>query len=248
MGENLDNKEKIEIKIDNTDSVIGWIGHILELIKEYGPFKIIGATILISFVSIFLYFAFNFTKAFELYDAWRERLHDEKMEQRIELGPKVQSLIDKLTYTVGASRTMVLELHNGNKGNGGLPFAKCTATYESLNLGIPPIAGQYQETNLTLMPFAAKLFANGYYCGNVEELEPIDRALYYRMKSNETEHFAACVIEGVEDKPIAFMFVSFNKIPEDMIIHNCTETRNMIRHISMELAVLLEVSRLMDKK
>ena len=248
MGENLETKEKIEIKIDNTNSVIGWLTQILPLIKEYGPIKILGTTILIAIISILLYFAFNFTKAFEVYDAWKERTHDDKLELRMELGPKVQSLIDKLTYTVGASRSLVLELHNGNTGNGGLPFAKCTATYESLNIGQMPIAGQYQETNLSLMPFANKLFKDGYYCGNVEDLLEIDRALYYKMKSNNTEHFASCVIEGVDNKPIAFLIISFDKTSENIPFHNCSETRDMIRHISMELAVILEVARLMNDK
>lgn len=237
----------ININIDNTDSALGWVERILKLIKEYGPFKIIGATFMVIIVSMLLYFSFNITKAFELYDAWKERAHMDKMELRMEMAPKIQSLTDKLTYGIHASRTIVLELHNGNTGNGGLPFTKCSATYESMNLGVYPIAQQYQEVNLSLMPFANKLFNEGYWCGDCDELQDIDRGLYYKMKSNGCEHFAACVIEGIDNTAIAFMIVSFDQPSIDMSGHDCYYVRENIRHIAMELAVVLEVSRLTDR-
>lgn len=247
MGENKEKKEKIQISIDNTDNVLGWLEKMLFLLKNYGPWKIIGATILILIVSAFLYFMLNFTKVFEIYDAWKERQHDAKMELRMEMAPKIQSLTDKLTYSIDASRTVVLELHNGNTGNGGLPFTKCTATYESLNIGIRPIAQDYQDINITLIPFANKLFNEGYWVGNTDELLAIDKTLYYKMKSNGTEHFAACTIEGVDNKPIAFLIVSFEHKDCEIERHDCKNIRNSIRHVSMELAVFLEVTRIIEE-
>lgn len=239
-------EEKIQINIDNTDSAINWLERILVLLKEYSPWKILGATLLVAIVSIFLYFMFNFNKVFELYDAWEKRQHDKKIELRMEMGPKIQSLIDKLTYSTFASRTVVMELHNGITGSGGLPFTKCTATYESLNIGKRPISDQYQEVNMSLMPFANKLFQEGYWCGDTDELENIDRGLYHKMKSNNTEHFAACMIEGVDNKPIAFMIVSFEDHADSLQNHNCEVTRANIRHIAMELAVILEVTKIVN--
>lgn len=247
VKEKQDGRERIQISIDNTDDALNWLERILALLKEYGPFKIIGATILIVFVSSFLYFMLNFDKTLAIYDAWKDRQHDEKMEIRMQMGPKIQGLIDKLTYGVGASRTVVLELHNGNTGNGGLPFAKCTATYEALNIGKTPVSSQYQDVNLSLMPFANLLFKDGYWCGDVDSIENIDRGLYYKMKSNNTEHFASCVIEGVNNRPIAFMIVSFDQEVAALDKHNCNITRNNIRHIAMELAVILEVTRIINE-
>lgn len=251
MGENKEvnevkeTKERIQISIDNTDSALNWLERLLALLREYGPWKILLATALISIVSGFLYFTLNFTKVFEIYDAWKERQHDEKIELRMELGPKIQSLTDKLTYSLGATRTLVLELHNGNSGTGGLPFTKCTATYESLNIGKHPVGHYYQDFNISLLPFAHTLFKVGYWCGDLSTLEPLDRGLYYKMKGNGAEHFAACVIEGIDNKPIAILMVSYDKSMTDMDKHNCEETRNHIRHVAMELAVVLEVSRIL---
>ena len=245
MGENNYNlnEEKETIVIENTNNVIGWLEKFLKLLKEYGPIKILVSTFLIAFISVFFYFVFNPTKIFEIYDEWKERQHRELMELRMDTAPQIQSVVDKLTYKVGATRTLILEMHNGTTGNGGLPFTKCTATYEGLNINVYPVANQYQEQNLSLIPFATHLFKNGYWCGDTEELLELDRGLYYKMKSNETEHFAACVIEGV-DQALAFMIVSFDTTPDE--IHNCKEVRTYIRHAAMEVAVLLEVSHRME--
>lgn len=56
--------------------------------------------------------------------------------------------------------------------------------------------------------------------------------------SNSTEHFAACVIEGV-DKPLAIMFVSFPVAHPD---HNCDTVRSHINKTALELALLIEMS------
>ena len=248
VTENDSTKERIQINIDNTDDALNWLERLLKLLQEYGPWKILGATCLITVVSAFLYFTLNFNKALEIYDAWKLRQHDIKMELRMEIGPKIQTLIDKLTYRIDATRTVVLEMHNGNTGSGGLPFTKCTATYESLNTGSHPISQQYQDVNMSLMPFIHTLVKNGYWCGDTDELEMIDRGLYYKLKSNNCEHFAACVIEGLENKPIAFLFISFNDKPDSLEHHNCNNVRENIRHIAIELSVILEVSRIINTK
>jgi hypothetical protein len=114
-----------------------------------------------------------------------------------------------------------------------------------MNINVYPIASQYQEQNLSLIPFATHLFKQGYWCGNTTELLDIDRGLYYKMMSNETEHFAACVIEGI-DKPLAFLIVSFKTQPDGT--HDCTYVRENIRHIALEVAVYLEVEQRLKKR
>ena len=233
------NESKEPIVIDNTSNVLSWLEKILNLIKNYGIGKIITGALLIAFLSVVFWFIFNPTRAFEVYDEWKSRQHTALMDIRMENAPKIQSIIDKLTYKVGASRTLILELHNGNESIGGIPFTKCSATYESLNIGAAPVSQHYQAQNLSLIPFATFLFEKGYWCGNIEELAEIDKALAFKMQSNKTEHFAACIIEGV-DRPLAILFVSFDTISDR---HNCDEVRENIRHIAMELSVMFELER-----
>lgn len=238
-------EQREKIKITDTGLYLGWLESILNLVKQYGITKILIVSILLSVLSTYFYIIFNPETAFDAYDRWKQLTHAELFDLRMENAPKIQNLIDKLTFKVDASRSMVLELHNGSDGAGGLPFTKCSVTYESLNIGARPVASQYQNQNMSLIPFATFIFEKGYWCGNTDELMQIDRALYHKMKSNNTEHFAACVIEGI-DKPLAILIVSFEEIPDE--IHNCNDVRENIRHIAMELSVFLEVEKIMKGK
>ena len=237
-------EQREKLKITDTGLYLGWLESALNLVKQHGITKILIVTFLISLISTYFYIIFNPEAAFDAYDRWKQITHTELFDLRMENAPKIQNLIDKLTFKVDASRTMVLELHNGSDGVGGLPFTKCSATYESLNIGAHPVASQYQNQNMSLIPFATFIFDKGYWYGNTDELLQIDRALYHKMKSNNTEHLAACVIEGI-DKPLAILIVSFEKIPDEA--HNCDEIRENIRHIAMELSVFLEVEKMMKE-
>lgn len=238
------NEDGTPIVINNTSGVIGWLNGILKMIKEYGVSKIIIGSILLAIVSFFFYFMFNPSKIFEVYDGWKARQHDHLTELRQENSPRMQSIIDKLTFHVDASRTIILELHNGTTGSGGLPFNKCTATFEGLNIEVMPVAEQYKDVSLSLMPFAQYLFKEGYWNGSTDSLMNIDRGLAYKMKSNQTEYFAACIIEGIE-KPLAIMVVSFPT--PSLEVMSPDELRENVRHVAMEVSVLLEVEQQIGK-
>lgn len=242
---NKEHQDKVPIIIDNTDKVLGWISKALELVKKYGIARILSTSLLIAMLSVFFYFLFNPNTAFEIYEKWRQVKHDELMDIRMQNAPKIQLLLDRLTFKVDASRSMILELHNGSDGVGGLPFTKCSATYESLNIGSYPVSSLYQNQNLSLIPFATFLFDKGYWCGNTEYLQEIDRGLYHKMKSNKTEHFAACIIEGI-DKALAILIISFKEEPNEE--HDCEKVRENIRHVAMEIAVYLEVEKIIKEK
>ena len=226
-------------KLDRTEKGLGLIERILELIKKYTFIDWLKSCVLILIIAAIVGIISNPSYIFDKYEEWKEKEHAERIEKRMVNNEKLHILSEKLMYKVGAKRVMILELHNGLENSAGMPFSKCSATYEALNDGVKPVAEQYQNTNLSLMPFATYLFENGYWCGDVDDIKEIDRGLYFKLKANETEHLAACVIEGV-DKPLAFLFVSFDPICDD---HECKEVRENIRHIALESALLLELSK-----
>lgn len=220
---------------------LSWLDRGLQIVERYRLKTIFKAFLVLTMIALFIGFLKNPTWVFECYDKWKEKEHTSALQQRLVNNEKLHITSEKLLYKVGADRVMVLELHNGLENANGLPFSKCSATYEALGTNAHPIADQYQNVNLSLMPFVNTLFDEGYWCGDVEELKEIDRGLYYKMKSNYTEHFAACVIEGV-DKPLAFLFVSFIE-PVDSLNHDCAMVRENVRHIALEQALLLELNK-----
>ena len=224
--------------MEKIDKGIVWLERIMTMIEKYSIFQFFKGFFIILLTCLLVWFVTNPTYIFEKYEEWQRQAHSEKLEMRMKNNGKLQLLAEKLLYKIGADRVMILELHNGLSSNSGFPFAKCSATYEALNKGITPIANQYQDVNLSLVPFASELFNHTYWCGNVKDLESIDRGLTYKMLSNGTEHFAGCVIKGV-DKPLAFIFVSFGSIHE----HNCSDVKNIIKSSTLELALLLELKK-----
>ena len=218
---------------------LSWLDKALNIVDKYKFKTIFKAIAIILIVAATVGFISNPTFIFEQYKEWSDKQHRELLEKRMKNNEKLHLKAEQLLYRINGDRVMVLELHNGLENNAGLPFSKCSATYEALNVGVKPIAEQYQNVNLSLMPFATHLFENGYWCGNVEDLAKIDSGVYYKMLSNETTHFAACVVEGV-DNALAFIFVSFKSINND---HKCEEVRENIRHIALETALLLELNK-----
>lgn len=218
---------------------LGWLDKALQIVERYKVKTILKGFCILAGIAAFIGFLNNPTWVFEQYEKWKDRQHTEALEIRLVNNEKLHVTCEKLLYTVKADRVMILELHNGLENSNGLPFSKCSATYEALERNVNPVADQYQNVNLSLMPFANTIFEEGYWCGNVDELEKIDRGLYYKMKSNGTEHFAACLIEGV-DKPLALLFVSFKTVANE---HNCSIIRENIRHIVLEQALLLELNK-----
>lgn len=224
--------EKIEKGVTLLDKV-------LSIVEKYKIKTIFKGVFIILVIAGVIGFISNPMFAFEQFAIWQEKQHNEKIEIRMRNNEKLHILIEKLLYKVNADRVLILELHNGNTSNSGLPFAKCSATYEALNENIYPVSDMYQNINLSLMPFATELYTNGYWCGNTEELKDIDKALCYRMMGNDTAHFAGVLIKGV-DKPLAFLFVKFKSIDEN---HNCEEIKKIINDNALQLSLLLELNK-----
>lgn len=233
------------VEKNQIDTALGWLDRGLAIVERYRLKTIFKALFILALVAGFIAFLKNPTWVFEKYEEWKRHEHSIALEQRMANSHKVHISNEKLLYKVGADRVMTLELHNGLENANGLPFSKCSATYESLNMNVSPISNQYQNVNLSLMPFVNEIFRKGYWSGDVDEIAAIDKGLYYKMKSNGTEHFACCLIEGVE-QPLAFLFVSF-KNPIDSTAHDCSHIRENIRHIALEQALLLELNKYINK-
>lgn len=228
--------------MEKIDKGLNWVEKTLDLVNRYRIWDFLKAIIIILLVAGTVGLISNPTWLFEQYAKWQEEIHTEKMLTRAENDVKIHTIIEKLNYKTNSSRVLILEYHNGTDGTGGLPFRKCSATYEAINVGVMPVADQWQGNNLSLMPFASYMATQGYWCGNTSDMEDIDRSLSYRLKSYGIEHFSAVTIEGV-DKPLALMIVAYDAphSPEEEH-HNCMEVRENIRHCSLEIALLLQLN------
>lgn len=235
----MDKKEYMaKGNIDGTGTGIGFMERILALVNKYHFKDFLKAFTVLILIGLGVWFISNPGWVFERYDKWAEQKHERMTEIRRDNSERINLLLDKALYRMGADRIVLLELHNGTTGASGLPFEKCSATYEAVDY-VRPVSNQYQNVNISLYPFTKYLKDNGYWQGKVEDLISIDKSLSYRMMSNGVESLAGCLIEGV-DKPLAFLFVTYG---EEGCSLDSTAVRNDVRHVAMELALLLETQK-----
>lgn len=226
-------------KLQNTGTGLGFLEKILTLVAKYRIWDFIKAFVVLIMLAIAVGLISRPEWLFEQYDKWQQRQHTELITRRDDISAKANLLLDKALYKMQADRIMVLEQHNGTNGNGGLSFNKCSCTYEVFDGNLRPLNEQYQDINLSLLPFAYYLKQNGYWRGTVDDLKAIDKGLAFKMEQNGTREFMAANIEGI-DNDLAFIVVSFTQIDPD---RNWDELRLNLRHLCMEMGVYLELGK-----
>lgn len=225
-------------KIEDTTQSIGLLEKILQICDKYSVLQILKALAVLITVSVVLFIAFNPSRIFELYDDYKERQHDEAMKQRTLYAPQIQTALDQLRINTKADRVLFLEYHNGTVSTGGLPFKFASAAFESLSDNIYPVASQYADVNLTLLPFASYIHKHSYHYGNIELLKDIDKSLMYRMMSNDVEHLAITEVRGVKE-PLGILVLTYTHPIE----HNCDEIRAQMDRTAIDIAVKLELKK-----
>lgn len=235
--------KKDEEKIANPSSSIKWIEQMINIINKYGIIKILQAVIAIIIVSLLIYLVVNPNKMFQLYDDYREATHQELIDKRIENTPKIQDACDELLLRTNADRVIFMELHNNTGNISGMPFYYASASCESLADGIHPVAYQYMEVKLSLMPFATHLFDVNEWEGDMEDLKKYDQSLYYRMMSNEAYHSAFKVVDGI-DRPCGIIIVSYKRNEEKARNHDPERMWSELDRTARKIAYYVEAPHL----
>lgn len=225
-------------QINNQTQSLTLVEKVLQICDKYSVWKIMKALSILILVSYVCWFAFNPSRIFELYDKYREKEHEKLLERRLDTNPKIQMHCNSLLAKSGADRVLFLELHNGTISTGGLPFQYASSSCEALNEGVMPVADQYENVSLSLLPFSNYLFENKFYSGDIDGLQTIDKSLMYRMMSNNVTHCAMTVVEGV-DKPVGLLVLTYTGDKP----HECREVRKAMENTALKIAVLAEVRK-----
>lgn len=222
--------------IENTEKGIGWLEKMLETVQKYHVWDFCKAFIVILFTALIVGFISNPTKVVEKIEEVRNKKHTEQIEWRLKNTAEIQGKMNKLMYSTSANRCVILSLHNGLNDINNIPYLRASAIFETTN-NTYPIADYYQNCILSLIPFSHKLYFDGYFCGDIEDIEPMDRNLYHKLASNDCTHFCAVTIQGIE-KPLGFIFLTYTEPQE----HKCNEILRKVQKTALELSVLLEIN------
>lgn len=208
--------EKIDAVIKTTNATIGWVEAIHRFIRKNGFKKLVMDLLVVCVVVFAGMWIFQPGIFSNRLDQYREAKHNERMVERMNNTPLIQSELDKFRIQSNASWVSIWELHNSTNNLDGMPFLFASLTYESMNPALVPIAEQFDNVRLSLYPLGSYLREHEMWYGDVETLKEVDNSAYYRAKALGITYlgFRLMEIEGAPNALMSFAFVDGVEIPD----------------------------------
>ena len=99
---------------------------------------------------------------------------------------------------------------------------------------IPNVDEDYADFSLSKYKLIAKVLDEGFFYGNIKDVQSIDKRLYYKFQSNDINEIALLTIYN-EDKPAGIVGLSFcnNKQMDKQLVGK------RIRSAGIQIATLL---------
>ena len=229
--EKMNETDKIEV----VDKGLGVFERLVNFFGQHSVWEILKTLFLSVLIGYTIYLSLNPDIIFSAYEKWKKTEHTEAIENSMKNSVLIQNELETLRERVGAQRVLLLSYHNTTSSLVGVPYIFLTAEAESIGSGTHPVAEGYERVKTSLYPFVNYLNRETYFCGDIEELRDIDKALAYRLEGNDVQHFAAMNIEG--EQPLGVLFISYTEeIGES---HKCSDVKDMILRSAGRLAIYL---------
>lgn len=222
-------EEKDQRTTKNTETTIGWVEKIGDLLKKYGLQNIFLSIMVLFLVVVVGQIAFNPESVFKKVEESRQKAHTEAVLARINNEPKIRESIVNLRSELRADRVYILETHNGGTNLAGLPFIYVDLTYAEPKGALSWMEGEYKNVRLSRYPWATEVYNSTYWSGTIESLEKLDPELYLRLKSEDVTFMAVMMMYGTYN-PSGCVGVVYTteEYPSDDEIR-----RTLIRYVAM---------------
>lgn len=229
----------MEQKLTIAEQIFGLVEKVTGFLDKFGIVKMFKTIFAVVVMYWLIVLAFNPSKIFEVYERYKDKIHSEKVAIVEKNNTIIHTELENLRYKCNADRVVLLSYHNTKESLTGMPYIYLTAINESISYDVSPVAEGYESLKTTLYPFISYISRNEFFCGDIEDLRKIDKALAYRMEGNDVKHLAVLNIES--DLPIGVLVVTFAHPLEDT--HNCEEIEKLIRKTSTKIGILLTEAR-----
>lgn len=221
--------------IENVDKGIGWLERILQLVSKFKIMDFIKTFIIIFMLAITVSLITKPEWIFNKWEEYKEKEHKERMEIVEKNNSLIHTELENILYKTGANRVILLSYHNSKQSLTGLPYIYLTAVNEAIQYNVKPVAEGYEAVKVSLYPMIGYLNVNEFFCGDIEEMREIDKALAYRLEGNDVKHLCMLNIEG--EYPLGVLVATYTQGIDDT--HNCKEVEQVIRRAGVKIGVLL---------
>lgn len=221
--------------MERIDKGMGWLQKMLNLQNKYGFFSIIKGLFLLFLAGYVVFFALNPKYLLERVTTIQTEQHDNLVRSRLAADSDIRLILSKTMHNTNADRAWLIEFHNGNKNlTTGLPFLFGAMRIEETQDSIPNVDEDYAGFSLSKYKLIAKVLDEGFFYGNIKDVQSIDKRLYYKFQSNDINEIALLTIYN-EDKPAGIVGLSFcnNKQMDKQLVGK------RIRSAGIQIATLL---------
>lgn len=221
--------------MERIDKGMGWLQKMLNLQNKYGFFSIVKGLFLLFLAGYVVFFALNPKYLLERVTTIQTEQHDNLIRSRLAADSDIRLVLSKTMHNTNADRAWLIEFHNGSKNlTTGLPFLFGSMRIEETQDSIPNVDEDYADFSLSKYKLIAKVLDDGFFYGNIEDVQSIDKRLYYKFQSNDINEIALLTIYN-EDKPAGIVGLSFcnNKQTDKQLVGK------RIRSAGIQIATLL---------
>ena len=221
--------------MERIDKGMGWLQKMLNLQNKYGFFSIVKGLFLLFLAGYVVFFALNPKYLLERVTTIQTEQHDNLVRSRLAADSDIRLILSKTMHNTNADRAWLIEFHNGNKNlTTGLPFLFGSMRIEETQDSIPNVDEDYADFSLSKYKLIAKVLYEGFFYGNIKDVQSIDKRLYYKFQSNDINEIALLTIYN-EDKPAGIVGLSFcnNKQMDKQLVGK------RIRSAGIQIATLL---------
>ena len=167
--------------------------------------------------------------------------HNELIDRRLEINSKIKNAIEAFRQKVDADRVYIFEYHNGESNLNGLPFAKVSATYEILKLGVSSYKSRLQGIPSGLiLEFNQNLLTNKQISvpniSDYKDIDPVGNSVLIRP---DAKSFYVALINNINGYPIGFIGMDY--ICRESGKEEADKAIEELKAISLQIGSLLEV-------
>lgn len=169
--------------------------------------------------------------------------HGSSEAYRDKISPIIRYLMNKTILKLDASRSFVLEGHNGSTSLSNLSFLFMDITYLETNVQNDWISFDYRNLSTSLFPCFTYLSKEGSFTGSIEELNNIDNKISHVISANGTKYMSIVSLNNPQNKCVGAVAITWMEKP----ILDSNEIEKEVEHLAEKLERILTV-RLSDKE
>lgn len=198
--------------MDKIESVVNAIIKFVEFLKKNSFLQVLKYILQIAFYIMILVGACNIKAVISwVYNVTRDITtveHDKLTRYRLKINPEVNATLKDMCNEVDATRSFILEFHNGTNNPAGLPFYYMNMTYEYTDIERTYSgASGWGELLISRFNLVSTHFNDGIFVGTVDDVMKVDTNLAYKLKSDDVKYLGCILLYG-KNKPIGILGVS----------------------------------------